>query len=468
MKIMNNSKIFLLILLAVEILLGAVGCTPAKPGNSDEQPSGAASQSGRATTQPSNAITQTTDTPAQSGGAATHPGNVAVLAADLMHSVTPNRVNGKVADNAFTESMADFSIELFKKSMADKENSLISPLSVVFALAMTANGADNETLAQMEKLLGGDLPLAELNEYLYSYADSLPSADKSRLEIANSIWFCNYEGGLLVKPDFLQRNADYYGAAAFSSAFDSQTVSDINNWVKTNTDGMIDRIIDEILDGQEMFLINAVMFDAEWQSVYYTQSIREGEFTDITGAKQKVDFMHSSERKYLDDGMATGFIKVYNGGSYSFAALLPNEGVSIDDYIESLTGEGFLSTLNNAQSVEVNASMPKFEYEYGVEMSSALKALGMPDAFDANKADFSAMADSPQGKLFISFVLHKTFIAVDELGTKAGAVTMVAMAPGAAPNAEVPKVVRLDRPFVYAIIDNATNLPIFIGTLMNV
>ena len=451
---MNKITKYLSILLAAASLLGIAGCTQAQRSSANGRSGNTTTQRGSATDQPNNSTTR--------------PRGAATLSADLMRGVSANSVKSKEADIAFIESMADFSIELFKRSITDRENSLISPLSVTLALAMTANGADGETLAQMEKLLGGGIPLAELNEYLSGYTGALPNEKKSKLEIANSIWFRNDEGRLRVLPDFLQSNADYYGAAAFSSAFDAQTLADINNWVKTNTDGMIEKIIENIDESQVMYLINAIVFDAEWQDVYYRENIREGEFTDITGAVRNVDFMHSDESIYLDDGLATGFIKPYNGGGYSFAALLPNEGVSIEDYIESLTGSGFLDTLNKAQSVTVYASMPKFEYEYGIEMSDALKELGIPDAFDGGKADFSKMADSAFGGLNIDIVLHKTFISVDELGTKAGAVTMVAMADGAAYDPEEPKVVHLDRPFVYAIIDNATSLPIFIGTLMTV
>ena len=387
-------------------------------------------------------------------------------AGDLMSEVSSNRVSGRRADASFAESMAYFSIELFKESITDGENTLISPLSVMFALAMTANGADTETLAQMETLLGGSIPLGELNEYLYSYANALPSTNESTLNIANSIWLRDNEDRLRVEAGFLQRNADYYGAATYKAAFDSQTLRDINNWVKSNTDGMIEKILDEIDEAHLMYLINAVMFDAEWQNVYYKENVREGDFTDINGSVRSVDFMHSTEGIYLEDGMATGFIKPYANGGYSFAALLPNEGVPIESYIESLTGGGFLSILQNAQETTVFASMPKFEFEYMIKMNDALIALGIPDAFDEEKADFSRMAVSSDGNIYIDLVLHKTFISVDELGTKAGAVTMVAMT-GAGMLIDT-KTVSLDRPFVFAIIDNATNLPIFIGTVVNV
>ena len=386
---------------------------------------------------------------------------------DLMGGVSANRVAGKQADADFIESMADFSIELFKKSIVDEGNSLISPLSVTFALAMAANGADNETLVQMERLLGGDIPLAALNEYLYSYAAALPNTNKSTLNIGNSIWLRDDSDRLSVNPSFLQRNADYFGAAAYKAAFDSRTVRDINSWVKSNTDGMIERILDTIDESHLMYLINAVMFDAEWQSVYYKENVRKGDFADISGATRNVDFMHSTERKYLDDGMATGFIKPYADGGYSFAALLPNEEVAIGEYVESLTGEGFINTLQNAQDAIVYAAMPKFEFEYSIKMNDPLIALGIPDAFDEVKADFTEMAASSDSNMFISLVLHKTFISVDELGTKAGAVTMVAMRDSGSARVDT-KSVSLDRPFVFAIIDNATNLPIFIGTLLTI
>ena len=387
-------------------------------------------------------------------------------AGDVMGEVSPGIVSGKEADAAFIGSMADFSIDLFKKSLADDKNALISPLSVMLALAMTANGADNETLTQMENLLGGEIPLSELNEYLYSYANGLPSGDKSKLSIANSIWFRDNADRLSVNEGFLQKNADYFSAALYKAAFDSQTLSDINNWVKANTDGMIDKILDEIEENHLMYLINAVVFDAEWLSVYYKEDVRAGDFTDISGRAQSAQFMYSTEGSFLEDGMATGFIKPYANGSYSFAALLPNEGVAIGEYIKTLTGEGFLNTINNAQPATVYTSMPKFSYEYSIKMNDALSELGIPDAFDEEKADFRKMAASIDGNIYIGMVQHKTFIAVDELGTKAGAVTMVGMVGSGAP-IDI-KQVYLDRPFVYAIIDNATNLPIFIGTLMTV
>ena len=386
-----------------------------------------------------------------------------VQAYDLMKGITPEKTSGRAADDAFKNGAADFAVRLFQTTWKEGKNSLISPLSVMLALSMTANGAKGETLAQMEALLGGDIPIGELNEYLHAYVGSLPSSEKAKLTLANSIWF--KDSGFTVEEDFLQRNADYYGAAAYKSAFDEKTLRDINNWVKENTDGVIDKILDQMDSYAVMYLVNAVLFDAEWQNIYHKHEVRGGTFTAIDGIKRTVSMMYSDENCYLDDGRATGFLKPYKNG-YSFAALLPNEGIALDDYIASLTGGGFLNTVKNAREVPVEVAIPKFSYDYDIEMSGTLKALGMTVPFDAELADFSGLGRSPDGNIYICRVLHKAYIAVDEKGTKAGAATAVETAKAAEMLSEY--AVTLDRPFVYAIIDNAAGLPIFIGAVTDI
>lgn len=388
-----------------------------------------------------------------------------VQAADLMAGISAQTVQGKTADAKFIGKTADFSLNLFKQAIAEDKNALISPLSVLLALAMTANGADNQTLAEMEAVLGGDIPLAELNEYLYSYVENLPSEKRAKLTVANSIWFRGDENRLTVEKDFLQTNANYYKAAAYKSPFDKQTLKDINNWVKKNTDNMIDKILDEIAEDAVMYLINAIVFEAEWETVYNKNNIFEGEFTAFDGRKQKVELMGSEESFYIDDGRATGFIKPYANNKYSFVALLPNEDIALSNYVEGLSGERFLQTIDGAVNTLVSATLPKFSYDYEIQMNDALKALGMPTAFSAPQADFTKLGRSTRGNIYIGEVLHKTFIQVDELGTKAGAVTKVEMRDEAYVET---KIVVLDRPFVYAIIDNASKLPVFIGTVMEI
>ena len=390
-----------------------------------------------------------------------------VSANDLMKDVPAKAVDVLPDMDAGAAAAADFGVRLFKTSMEEGKNTLISPLSVLYALAMTTNGADGETLAQMEQVLGMDVD--NLNSYMLAYLDLLPETKDYKMSLANSIWFKD-DPNFAVEQSFLQTNADYYGAGAYKAAFDEGTRNDINNWVKEHTDGMIPEIIDEIPDEAIMYLVNALAFDAKWADEYEEHQIREGSFTMEDGTRQDVDMMHSEEYTYLEDDLATGFIKYYKDRKYAFVAMLPNEGVTVSQYVDSLTGEHLRELLNNPQDLTVFASIPKFETEYDIEMSEVLQEMGMTDAFDWHVADFSRLGTyNVDGmNICINRVLHKTFISVSEQGTRAGAATAVEMvAEGAMEIVEFKEVV-LDRPFVYMLIDCETNLPFFIGTMMNV
>jgi serpin B len=400
---------------------------------------------------------------AATGCGANGPNGAKMKATLLSKEVGDDEVAKLTLTDRYVSAVADFSFNLFKASRTTGANTLISPLSVQLALAMTANGADGQTLSQMEQVLGNGLSQTELNQYWAGYRERLPNDLKTKLRVANSIWFRDEANRLTVEPDFLKTNADYYLADVFKAAFDQQTLTDINTWVKNKTNGMIDSILEEISNDTEMYLINAVTFEGKWEKPYKKSDVSEGTFTTVDGGKQSAKFMYSNEKTYLDDGRATGFIKPYHSNGYSFVALLPNVDVPIDDYIESLDAEQFFKTLQQAEATNVNAVMPKFSYDYEVELNEPLKALGMPDAFSGTQANFTKLGKSTLGNLYIGDALHKTFIAVDELGTKAGAATKVEIVPESAMQA---RLVKLDRPFVYAIIDNETKLPVFLGTVM--
>lgn len=353
----------------------------------------------------------------------------------------------------------DFAVELLQ-STDSGGNILLSPVSVLSALAMTANGASGETKSQMEAVLG--LPTEELNTYLQAYADFLPADKHARCSLANSVWFRDDADHLTVEQAFLDVCADYYGAALFQAPFDNSTLKDLTAWVSDRTDGMIPAILDRIPDSAMVYLVNALAFDGQWASVYRENQIHEGSFTTEDGTEQSAQMMYSQEFAYLEDDLATGFLKYYEGGTYAFAALLPNEGVTLEDYIASLTGEGLRSTLTSAQPEAVETAIPQFTAQYSTELSGILAELGMADAFDASAADFSAMGSSPDGPLYISRVLHKTFLALDAQGTRAGAATVVEADAGAsAPG----RTVYLDRPFLYLLVDCEANLPLFIGAV---
>jgi serpin B len=161
-------------------------------------------------------------------------------------------------------------------------------------------------------------------------------------------------------------------------------------------------------------------------------------------------------------------LKYYKGGKYAFLALLPNEGMSIESYIDSLDGENLYSLLSNVIRCEVRTSIPKFESEFAIEFSEILSNMGMPTPFDPYNANFTKMGESITKQLYISRVIHKTFIQVAEKGTKAGAVTVVEVGDNASAAPTEPKRVYLNRPFVYMIIDTQNNVPIFIGSMTDI
>ncbi|MBQ9906540.1 MAG: serine protease [Oscillospiraceae bacterium] len=390
---------------------------------------------------------------------------------NLMDGIKSAEIKSKPVDAAFTDSQYALTINLLKQTAqanTKNDNLMISPLSVSLALSMTANGAKDQTLTEMEKVLGGDLKIADLNAYYADYLNTLPNSENAQLHIANSIWFKN-DPLIKVPQEFLQTNADYYKADAYKAPFNEQTVKDINSWVNKNTHEMIPKLLDTIPNGNVfMYLINALAFEADWASCYKDNEIGEGEFTPYGTDPVTVEMMHGEERTYLEDEYATGFMKSYKGGGYSFAAILPkeSESITVSDYIGMMTPESLQKLLSTKQNCKVITKMPKFKFAYDTELSEALKAAGMPTAFNEEKSDFGNL-NAGSGNGYISRVLHKTFIQVDEAGTKAGAVTAVEMQIKSAIEVDKPKTVYLDRPFIFMIVDHQHNLPIFIGYVMN-
>ena len=376
----------------------------------------------------------------------------------------------KGAKNAQTQTLYDtsavqdtaaaltgFGAKLLQNEMQE-ENPLVSPLSVASALSMTANGAVGETKTQMEQVLGADT--GNLNACFSVLQASLEN-DK-QLKAANSIWMKDTDT-LHVEDAFLQQNADSYAAELYSAPFDDSTKTAINDWVSKQTDKMIPEILNEIPDGAVMYLVSALAFDAKWERPFKSYEVWEGTFTARGGQEQTGDFLHGAVGQYLHDEHAEGFLKAYAGGKYTFAVLLPDEATSIENYVNQLTGERLHAILASPIDESVEIALPKFRAEFSAELSENLKALGMTDAFDGANADFTDLGTSDEGNIYISRVLHKTFIQVDEEGTKAGAATAVEAATESA--ALYPHSVLLNRPFVYMIVDLETGLPIFLGAL---
>ena len=215
-----------------------------------------------------------------------------------------------------------------------------------------------------------------------------------------------------------------------------------------------------------MYLLNALSFDGKWEEKYKKEQIHDRTFTAYDGSIQTVKMMYSQENRYIEDENTTGFTKDYKGGNYRFVALLPDENTDIIDYVKNLTGEK-LTNLLNTQSCTVDVGIPQFESNYDAEMKDILTEMGLGSFFDPATADFSKLG-SAQYNLYVSSVIHKTTLTLDDNGTKAAAITLVSQDEGAAVLPEDLKTVILDRPFVYMIVESQTDIPVFIGTVMTI
>jgi Serine protease inhibitor len=382
-------------------------------------------------------------------------------AVDLMNGVKSGQIkaNSTISEE-FVRTTADFSVSLFQKSVAKRENALISPVSACLALGMTANGASGNTLVQFQKMLGKGLTQDQLNQNYLNMTNQLNSSKYGKLLVANSIWY--RDKNLSIKKSFLQNNADYFGASLFRLDFSSpNTASQINGWVKEHTGGKIDKMVDKIDDRNMMCLINALYFEDKWIAPY--ASSHKGSFRTKKGAVT-ANYLSSPEY-YIHDANSDGMLKYFKDKQFAFAAVLPKAGVSTESYIGKMSGAQFLKLMSSAGNEFADCEFPKFRYDFQADLNSPLKALGLTNAFDKNRADFSRMGTALPGKLYIGDVQQKTFIQVDEAGVKAGAATKVEMWCGS--TGPLPKKVVFNRPFVYAIIDMQTKLPVFLGIVGN-
>ena len=389
-----------------------------------------------------------------------------VNAEEISAGYTRKATENVPVSDAFVAAMADFSLTLANTTLSlekeGKANHLISPLSAMICLSMLANGAEGETLAQMEAVLG--MPIEELNKNLYAYTCDLYVGEDCKVSLADSIWYRDGDS-FTVREEFLQTCADWYEARQYAAPFDESTRKDINAWAKKYTDGMIDTILeDPIPVDTVMYLINALVFDAKWEEEYEKKDIDADIFTDCKGVEHAVEMLCSEESRYLTVEGGFGVARPYKGNGYYFVGLLPEEGVDIYDFAASVTGEAWVAMWEEQTRTTVYTRIPEFTYASDMELTPVLQEMGMTDLFDEGLADLTGIGEGASGNLYCSGVYQKTFIEVNRHGTKAAAITWGENKCEAADPME-PKYVYLDRPFVYAIVDGKTGLPLFVGVV---
>ena len=369
----------------------------------------------------------------------------------------------------FNTQTANFSIEMLKdvvKKEGTDKNVLISPDSIITALAMAENGAANNTLAEFTNVMSPGRSVTDFSKDLSSFNKRITSSEVLSLHVADSIWIKNTDT-LKVKDDFIKTNKDYFNAEVYKEPFDNSTIDKVNSWVKTNTNEMIDKILDAISPDDMMYLINAVAFEGKWADQFTSaETDKNGKFTNADGSESTVEMMSKKENTYIEVNNAYGFVKYYRDSKYAFVGILPPEGTSTVDFVNSLKGEDLIKAITEKKTdKDVYIKLPKFKYDYDTSLKDTLQTLGIKEAF-TDGADFSNMLEADSYKVKIDDVIHKTYIELDENGTKAAAVTaIIAKVTSAMPVERQMIQIYLDRPFVYAIADMETGLPIFIGTV---
>ena len=374
-------------------------------------------------------------------------------------------------DNRLTAASSKFSFKLYEQLIKRPagDNTFVSPASVMLALAMTYNGADGTTREAMARTLELEgMSLEEVNQAFANLKSALAPADpKIQLKIANSLWARN---GFVLNPAFVERNEKSYDAEIASLDFaDPAAVKTINSWVSKNTEGKIDKIIGQIEDGAVLFLINAIYFKGQWQIEFKKQNTKPDVFRLGGGGQKEVPMMSQSGGFFYYKGKDFQSVALpYGTGRVSMYVVLPDELKSLDQFEKDLTAENWDIWMRSFQLNPGDLMLPRFKIEWEAQLNQALKALGMAEAFDPARADFSQMAKVSSGnRLFISEVKHKSWCEVNEEGTEAAAATSVGMSLTSVRKTPEKFVMKVDRPFFFAIRDNQTGVVLFMGSVRN-
>ena len=383
------------------------------------------------------------------------------------------RATTQHADDAQAGTVVDdFGVDMYRRLAAAKPapvNLVFSPASIAIALSMTRAGANGATATEMDTVLhvGDPAGLAHsmnaLTSELATRSKSVPipgaAASEVQLSIANSLWA---QKDLTFKAAFLDLLASEYGAELNLVDYKSNPEAArvlINAWVDDATKHRIPELLAKgvLTADARLTLVNAIYMKAPWQSSFTKASTVPGPFTTSAGATVQASMMTQSEHFSYSQGNGWQSVELpYIGGDLSMVIVLPEAGTALAVAVAALTNMAVTS-----RSVQVNLTLPKFDIESSTGLATVLAAMGMPTAFDTSTADFSGMTTDE--KLFIGAVIHQANITVDEDGTEAAAATAVVMATTSAAQPDQPVTFLVDRPFVFAIRDQATNAILFLG-----
>lgn len=393
-------------------------------------------------------------------------GNVASAAVprENPQSADPSLLDGQVAGNN------DFAFDLYRSLRLQEGNLFYSPYSISLALAMVYAGARGETEKQLNATLHFVLPQDQLHPVFNALDQSLNTSGSQesgfQLNVANSLWGQDHFPFL---PDYLNLIARNYGAGVRLVDFTSNAKREaarrtINDWVSGQTNGKIKELLPQGMldDLTRLILANAIYFKGEWQEPFESGT-SDAPFTLPDGTQVKVPTM--SRRADAPYFQGDGFQAVelpYKGDRAEMIVVMPDPG-KFSEFEQTLNRETFDNILAGLKDSDLKLFMPKFSFEYSMDIKDSLAGMGMPAAFDPAQADFSGIYDQMnEPNLFISHIAHKAFVSVDEKGTEAAAATGLV-----AEMASMPVTLSINHPFIFVIRDRQTGSILFVGRVLD-
>ena len=329
------------------------------------------------------------------------------------------------------------------------------------ALGMLLNGAEGETAQQISKALKTEgVDQTDLNQAYQALLEGLPKADPNvQLGLANSVW---YRNSFSVEDNFLNVLKKSFAAEVAGLDFTNPNAKDkINTWASEQTNGKIKKVIDEIKQSDVLFLMNALYFKGDWKYQFDPQKTGDAPFHLANDAEKTVKMMRVKEKfKVAQQNDYTAVQLPYANGQYNLTLLIPSEQSSVDQVINGLSATAWNNLQATWQEREVNVGLPRFTLDYEIKLNTALKAMGMSQAF-TDAAQLGKI--NPTAPLFVSFVKQNTYLGIDEKGTEAAAVTSIGV--GVTSVGLDPYV--CDRPFVLLINEKTSNTILFMGRIMN-
>ena len=356
----------------------------------------------------------------------------------------------------------DFGLSMFQDVVNQgKENVLISPYSLQSALYMTMNGAKNETLEEFRVALntGNFYPNGLRVNYEDLAYSLMPGHDNTIFISQNKIYY--YPSLFTPDPSYVNQIEKFYSGTFSEEDFsDPSTVDVINNWVSEVTEGRIEEVLEEISQDEAIFLINALVFTADWALGFEPNATFDRPFNLMDGSQIDVPTMYSDDfRPHVETEAYAAVDLPVKDEDYAVTFILPNELSDVNNFVESFDQEVYNNILDNFQTDRVLVLLPKFELATSMDMKDVLIERGMTSTFQS--ADLSNMGQFT-GNQNLTKVLHDVYIKVDEKGIEGAAVTTVGVAV-----TSVPPLLQFDRPFVFVVRHVDSKVPIFIGKVGN-